>query len=172
VAEVDPELEAFIGRESPRLVGMLALYVGDRGLAEELAQEALIRLCQHWPRVRRMERPGGWLTRVAMNLARSSWRRRGAERRAQTRSGPPVLTTADPDVATTLAVRQAVAALPERQRRALVLRYYAQRSVAEVALDMGCAEGTVKSLTHKAIAALRRPPGLLQDHHEEEIASA
>jgi RNA polymerase sigma-70 factor (ECF subfamily) len=172
VAEVDPELEAFIGRESPRLVGMLALYVGERGLAEELAQEALIRLCQHWPRVRTMERPGGWLTRVAMNLARSSWRRRAAERRAQTRLGPPVLTTADPDVATTLAVRQAVAALPERQRRALVLRYYAQRSVAEVAADMGCAEGTVKSLTHKAIAALRRPPDLLVDHHEEEIASA
>ena len=85
---------------------MLALYVGDRGLAEELAQEALIRLCQHWPRVRRMERPGGWLTRVAMNLARSSWRRRAAE----------------------------------HQRRALVLRYYAQRSVAEVAVEMGCAE--------------------------------
>jgi RNA polymerase sigma-70 factor (ECF subfamily) len=172
MAEVDRELEAFISDESPRLVGMLALYVGERGLAEELAQEALIRLCQHWPQVRTMERPGGWLTRVAMNLARSSWRRRAAERRAQARAGPPALTAVDPDVATTLAVRQAVAALPERQRRALVLRYYAQRSVVEVAFDMGCAEGTVKSLTHKAIAALRRPPGLLQDHHEEEIASA
>lgn len=171
MAGVDPELEAFVGRESPRLVGMLALYVGDLGLAEELAQEALIRLCQHWPRVRKMERPGGWLARVAMNLARSSWRRRSAERRAHTRSDPPVLTTADPDVATTLAVRQAVAALPERQRRALVLRYYAQRSVAEVAVEMSCAEGTVKSLTHKAIATLRQRPGLLQDLHEE-IASA
>ncbi|MBW3643863.1 MAG: hypothetical protein KY447_13220, partial [Actinobacteria bacterium] len=59
----------------------------------------------------------------------------------------------------------------ERQRRALVLRYYAQRSVAEVAVEMSCAEGTVKSLTHKAIATLRQRPGLLQDLHEE-IASA
>jgi RNA polymerase sigma-70 factor (sigma-E family) len=172
VAEVDVELEAFIAAESPRLVGLLALYVGDAGLAEELAQEALIRLCQHWPRVRRMERPAGWLTRVALNLARSSWRRKAAERRALARCGPPMQESLDPDVALTLAVRQAVAALPERQRRALVLRYYAQRSVEEAAADMGCAEGTVKSLTSKAIASLRRPPGLLVDHHEEEIASA
>jgi RNA polymerase sigma-70 factor (sigma-E family) len=172
VTEVDVELEAFIAAESPRLVGLLALYVGEAALAEELAQEALVRLCQHWPRVRRMERPAGWLTRVALNLARSSWRRRAAERRALARLAPPVGETADPDVALILAVRGAVAALPERQRRALVLRYYAHRSVAEVAAEMGCAEGTVKSLTHKAIATLRRPPGLLQDHLEEEIASA
>lgn len=172
MAEVDVALEAFIGQEGPRLVGTLALYVGDAGLAEELAQEALVRLCQHWPRVRMMERPGGWLTRVALNLARSSWRRRTAERRALARLGPPVEAAVDPDVATTLAVRRAVAALPERQRRALVLRYYARHSVAEVAAEMSCAEGTVKSLTSKAIAALRRAPGLLSDHLEEEIARA
>jgi RNA polymerase sigma factor (sigma-70 family) len=54
-----------------------------------------------------------------------------------------------------VAVRSAVAALPPRQRAALVLRYYGGLSLAETAETLGCAEGTVKSLTHKAIAALR-----------------
>jgi RNA polymerase sigma factor (sigma-70 family) len=64
------------------------------------------------------------------------------------------------DTATTeLALRTAVAALPERQRTALVLRFFADLPPKEVASVMGCQEGTVWALVHQAIDALRRAPG-------------
>ena len=142
--------------EYPRLVGLLALYVGSRPLAEDLAQETLIRLHLHWPRVRTMASPHNWLCGVGLNLARSWWRRRYAEQRANRRfqaGRPTSMLTAEP--ADVLAIRAAVAQLPPRQRAALVLRYYGGLSVAETAEQLGCATGTVKSLTHKAIAGLR-----------------
>lgn len=154
MTEADPELAELCRQEHPRLVGALALYVGDRRIAEELAQEAMIRLCQHWPRVRGLDSPRAWLHGVAMNLARSWWRRWYAERRAIDRHGIDA-DRADPDPADAVAVRRAVAGLPIRQRQALVLRYYAALPVREVAAQMRCAEGTVKSLTSHAIDSLR-----------------
>ena len=131
--------------------------------AEELAQETLARVWLRWSRVRELDEPLAlaWTYRVAINLTNSWLRRRMAERRARARlaaraTDAPV----DPDPADAVAVRRAVAALPRRQRTALVLRYYADLPVAEVAALMGCAPGTVKSLTSKALAALRRVEGL------------
>ena len=73
------------------------------------------------------------------------------------------------DTALRLAVRDAVAQLPERQRATLVLRYFADLSVREVATVLGCAEGTVKAQTSAAIDALRRA-GILdpRDHHLDD----
>lgn len=146
--------------EYPRLVGLLALYVGSRPLAEDLAQETLVRLHLHWPRVRTMASPHGWLCGVGVNLARSWWRRRYAEQRANRRfvagRSPAVsVAAAIAEPADVLVIRTAVAQLPPRQRAALVLRYYGGLSVLETAEQLSCAPGTVKSLTHKAIAALR-----------------
>lgn len=152
---IDPALAELCEREHVRLVGLLALYTGDRAVGEDLAQETLLRLYQHWPRVRRMASPHAWLSSVGVNLARSWWRRRYAEQRAHRRLGPARRDVPDPEPSDAVAVRRAVAALPGRQRAALVLRYYGGLSVAETAEALDCAEGTVKSLTHKAIAALR-----------------
>src|SRR5918999_5063001 len=69
-------------QKHPRLVGMLGLYCGDGDVAEDLAQEALIRLCRDWRRVRQLHAPERWLHRVAINLAHSHYRRRAIERRA------------------------------------------------------------------------------------------
>jgi RNA polymerase sigma-70 factor (sigma-E family) len=153
--EVDPVLADLCEREHVRLVGLLALYTGDRAVGEDLAQEALLRLHQHWPRVRHMASAHAWLSSVGLNLARSWWRRRFAEQRAHRRLGRARPDVPDPEPSDVLAIRSAVAALPPRQRAALVLRYYGGLSVAETAETLGCAEGTVKSLTHKAIAGLR-----------------
>jgi RNA polymerase sigma-70 factor (sigma-E family) len=153
--EVDPALAELYGREHVRLVGLLALYTGDRAVGEDLAQEAFLRLHQQWPRVQDMASPHAWLSSVGINLARSWWRRRYAEQRAHRRLGPARADTPNPEPSDVVAVRSAVAALPPRQRAALVLRYYGGLSLAETAETLGCAEGTVKSLTHKAIAALR-----------------
>lgn len=150
---------AFCTRLRPALVGTLSLYCGDAEVAEELAQDTLARAWDRWPQVRTMTSPEAWAYRVALNLANSHYRRRAAERRARGRSTVPRLASEDPDTADAVAVRQAVAALPPRQRAVLVLRYFSDVSVAQTAQLMGCAEGTVKALTHQAIAGLRAAVG-------------
>jgi RNA polymerase sigma factor (sigma-70 family) len=139
------------------LVGALALYVGDRGVAEELAQEALARAWVDWDRVSRLDAPGAWVFRVAFNLARSRFRRLRAERRAHARLGPHDQDGGDHGavVPAVLAVREAVRSLPPRYREVIACRYFAELTVAETAVAMRCAEGTVKSLSHKALSALR-----------------
>jgi RNA polymerase sigma-70 factor (sigma-E family) len=153
--EIDPALAELCRREHVRLVGLLALYTGDRATGEDLAQEAFVRLSQHWLRVRDMASPHAWLTSVGINLARSWWRRRYAEHRANGSVGIARAAAPTPEPSDVVAVRSAVASLPPRQRAALVLRYYGGLTLAETAETLDCAEGTVKSLTHKAIATLR-----------------
>lgn len=148
-----PELVAFCQREHPRLVGALSLYCGDAALAEELAHEALTRACQRWDHVRAKEAPGAWTHRVALNLAHSWYRRRAAERRALTRHGAD--RPAGPASADHLAVRSAVARLPHRERRVVVLRYYLGYSPQEVADLGGQTPEAVRTLTHRAVTRLR-----------------
>lgn len=150
----DPRVE-FCEREYPRLVGGLTLYTNDRDLAQELAQEALARACQHWRRVQRMDAPGAWLWRVALNLANRSFARRRRRRHAEAGAAVGSISI-DRDGAGVLDLRAAVAALPKRQRIAVMLRYYADLPVSEVADLMHCREGTVKALTHQGLDRLRR----------------
>lgn len=151
-----PELTGFCREAWPRLVGALSLYTGDRHVAEELAQEALVRVCERWTEVQVMHSPMGWAHRVGFNLASSHYRRRGAERRARSRLRAIVdVVMPDVEAADSVALRRAVAALSEPQRRALVLRYYADLPVNEVALLMECPENTVKTHTRRAIKTLR-----------------
>jgi RNA polymerase sigma factor (sigma-70 family) len=143
-----------------RLQRALTAQVGDPLLAEELAQEALARVAARWSSLRDVERPDLYVLRVGANLAASWWRRRAVERRALARlhagAAPSYL---DPDGATSVALRAAVAALPRRQREAVALRYGADLAVRDAAAVMGCSEGTVKALTHQAIAGLRTTLG-------------
>lgn len=108
-----------------------------------------------------MGSPEGWTYRVAVNLARSRRRRLAARRDREewvARHGAAL--TDDPPVADALVVRAALQRLPLRQRTALVLRFFDDLPVAETAEVMGCAAGTVKWLTHRALAALRADPDL------------
>jgi RNA polymerase sigma factor (sigma-70 family) len=153
--EWESEFAAFCVEEHPRLVGALSLYCGDRVLAEELAQDALSRACRDWRKVRHLGAPGAWTHRVAINLANSHFRRAAAESRAKRRLQEDRRAYGDPglDRAAAMDIRSAVASLPRRQRTALILRYY-DLSVRDVAAAMECPEGTVKTLTSKAIASL------------------
>lgn len=139
------ELARHCEQAHPRLVGLLVLRTGDRGTAEELAQDALVELCRAWPDVRD---PQAWVTTVALRRAASWWRRRAAERRALWRHGPAQQVSQPEPVEDRLDVVEAVASLPRRQQEALLLRFYAGFDVAAAAAAMGCAEGTVTSLTH------------------------
>src|SRR5438067_1463084 len=109
--EVAPaDLVAFCEAEWSRLVGALSLYTGDADLAQELAQEAIAKVCQHWTRVRQMDAPVAWLHRVARNLAHSHFRRGVARTRAERRrAADRVRVDEEADV---IAIRAAVAALP------------------------------------------------------------
>lgn len=151
----------FCGRVRPWLVGALSLYSGRADVAEELTQETLSRVWLRWDEVSQMASPEGWAYRVGINLANSHFRRRAAERRARRRlARQQSWVTADTrDRSEAIAVRRLVATLPARQRTALVLRYYADLSVADTAALMECAEGTVKALTSQAIASLRTRSG-------------
>lgn len=162
------DLAAFCREEHPRLTRMLDLYLGDVHVAEELAQEALLRAAGRWDRVRLLDSPGGWTRRVAINLANSWFRRQAAARRARARSGRESDVHRDPDGADAVAVRRAVASLPPRQRTAVVLRHHEDLDVAEVAQVMGISHDAVRSLTKRGVARLRE---LLDDDltiHEED----
>ena len=157
--------EALVEAVRERLVGALTLATGRREVAEELAQDALVRAWQRWPEVRTADDPEAWVFRVGFNLAASWGRRQSAEWRANRRSragSPTADAHLDADAAGILALRSAVAALPARQRAVVVARYYLGYDVAGTAALLGIAPGTVKATTSHAFAKLR-VAGLLDD---------
>lgn len=162
----DRDIDRWIRATSPRLVGALTLHTGDAGLAEDVAQEAFARAWEQWHDVSQMANPGGWVYRVAFNLATSGGRRRSAEQRARHRIRRSAATdcrrgsSMAAGVADRITLRDALERLSDRQRAAVVLRFYGQLSVAEAADVMGCAPGTVKALTSQGVAALRTDLGV------------
>jgi RNA polymerase sigma factor (sigma-70 family) len=137
----------------PAVFGALALYCGSTDLAEELTQETLLRVWKHWELVSEMDRPDRWALRVAFNLAKSRWRRRRIERAVG--AAGFFVSAGEADATDGIVVRAAVAKLPPRQRAAVVVRYFNDLPVADAAVVLGCASGTVKALTHQAVANLR-----------------
>ena len=124
--------------------------LGDRGDAEDVAQEALARAAVRWSRLK--DRPEGWVTRVASNLAIDRYRRRN--RPAHTLTGPVGIV--DPHLGERGDLVVALRRLPRRQREAVVLRYLADLSEVQVALEMGCSVGAVKSHGARGLTSLRR----------------
>ena len=135
-------------------MGALRLYCGDSDLAEELAQETLVRVCAHWPKVVTMEYPQAWAHRVAINLANSALRRRRVRRRHQAREVVAEQTAADALAVTRVDLLRCLATLPPRQRAAVVLRYHVGFSALEVASLLGVSPGAVRMLTLRAKEAL------------------
>lgn len=161
----------FCDQVRTRLVGALTLACGDRDVAEELAQDTLVRVWERWAQVNVMDSREAWVFRTAFNLASSWGRRRGAERRANRRAGTDErYSPSEDDLAEVIAVRRAVACLPDRQRAVIVTRFYLGYDVAATAALLDCAPGTVKAATHQALENLRRS-GLVNDLPEEVQAT-
>lgn len=141
------------------LVRLAVLLLADRGAAEEVVQDAYVRLHQHWRRLREPDRALAYLRTSVVNGARSALRRRGVAQRYLDRAVPPPhapsAETGALGVLEHERVLAALAGLPARQREALVLRYYADLSEAEIAEVMGISRGAVKSHTARGVAALR-----------------
>jgi RNA polymerase sigma factor (sigma-70 family) len=153
---VEDELAEFCRREHGRLVAALVLVCGSRSTAEDLAQETLARVCRDWPRLQKLEAPGAYVHRMALNLSASGLRRGAAERRAAQRlSVEAGLGRAEPDSAAAIAVREALQTLRLDQRRVLVLRYFLGYSVLETAALLRMPEGSVKTHAQRGLTALR-----------------
>jgi RNA polymerase sigma-70 factor (sigma-E family) len=140
------------------LVGLARLLLDDRGLAEEVVQEAFVRTLARWDRLRESEDPFPYVQRAVVNLARSGLRRRLVRRRRHLTpdtesSGADAPVVADESRREVLA---AVRALPRRQQECVVLRYYLDYSTEETAGALGISEGSVKTHLHRALAAMQK----------------
>ena len=150
--------------ESRGLLAAVTAIVGDAHRAEEIVQDAFERAYRRWRRVSRLDRPGAWVRRVAINEAISQTRRRTSERKATVRL--EALAGVDPAPVDPLqaledeAVWAAVRALPREQAVVIALRYGADLGIEEIAETVGSTAPAVKSLLHRARAALRESAAL------------
>jgi RNA polymerase sigma-70 factor (ECF subfamily) len=139
----------------------------DSGAAEDLAQEAFVRLHRHWPKVSRYDSPEAWVRRVALNCA-FSWRRREGRRKeretraAEERSSASAATGSD-----LTELLSAIRTLPARDRALIGLYHLEDRPVAEVADLLGMQVGAAKVALHRA---RRRLAEALSDW--EEVGSS
>jgi RNA polymerase sigma-70 factor (sigma-E family) len=132
--------------------------LGSRPEAEDLAQEALARAFLHWKKVEPYATP--WVLRVTGNLAIDALRRRRLARRLHVAPVPDVVEGERVDL------QRALAGISRRQRSAVVLRYFADMSEADVAATLGCSVGTVKKHTSRGLQTLRRLLETEDDNHE------
>jgi RNA polymerase sigma factor (sigma-70 family) len=134
------DFDAFFVAQYPQVLRATRYVVGDRAVAEELAQDAFVKLLRNWSKVRRYDRPDLWVRTVALRDSqrerRRTWRRPALEALA----APPDVQPA-PDVVAA-DVLSAVAALPVRQRAVVVLFYLEDRPMEEIAEILGCAVST------------------------------
>lgn len=150
-----PGFRDFFDLEFPRLRDFAYVMSGSWSEAEELAQEAMVRTLRAWPRIRERENPAVYARTVLVNRRRTLIRRsKLAERHEATQAGPAGSSPQD-DVEQRTIVWAALLELPQRQRAAVVLRYYEDLSEAQTAAALGVAVGTVKSLVHKGLTQLR-----------------
>jgi RNA polymerase sigma-70 factor, ECF subfamily len=157
-AEDLSEFETFFRREYKVLVALAAAVSGSAELAEDVAQEAMVRARRHWDRVSVYDKPGTWVRRVTINLALSSRRKVALEAKARLawwdrREQPEELQPLDPDLIAALRT------LSPQQRAAVALHYLEDRSTAEIAELLGCSVSTARVHLHRGRQALAHELG-------------
>ncbi len=165
-AQVDPEFASYVAARQHQFLRVAFLVCGDRRLAEDLLQEAFVKLALRWDKIR-AENPDGFVRTVLYRDAVSAWRHRRREVLVDVvpehrRRGE------EPDRSTMrIDLLGALDTLTAKQRAVVVLRYFEDRSVAEAADALGVSEGTVKSQTYAALDRLRAViPGYVGQEEE------
>lgn len=154
--DADAALTQLFRAHYPSLLRLAVLLADDRATAEDLVQDAFVRMHRAWGRLRDPDKALAYLRTCVVNGSRSRLRRlRTARRNAEPRP------TDAPSAEVVAAERQehadvyaALHRLPARQRQVLVLRYYGELSEAEIAAALDISAGAVKSHAHRGIAAL------------------
>lgn len=157
---VDDAFAAFVADRGDDLLRVAYLLCRDAGRAEDLTQDALVKVLRRWRSAGAAAHPFAYARQVVVNEY-LGWRRLRASGELV---GTDELDAAVPDATDRLGERDVVwrliGALPARPRAVLVLRYYEQLTDAEIASLLGCAEATVRSITARALATLRDHPAL------------
>lgn len=130
----------------------LTATIGDRDLAREAVDEAMVRAYAQWSKVHAMDNPQGWVYRVAYRWAIDRIRRRKVEQRLIPRLGAD--TTTD-DLTVEPKLSPALASLPVEQRAVVILACVFEWPQAEIADVLGVRVGTVKSRLHRGLERLR-----------------
>lgn len=154
-----PSFEAWARASGAQLRRAALLLTGNVHDADDLVQDALVRVFAKWRRVRDMENRDGYARRVLVNRHLSIGRRlqRFKARQDLLVAGDPVAADARDAVPIARAdLRRALLTLGPKQRAVVVLRYYLDLPDAEVAEILGCSQSTVRSQAHRALAALRQ----------------
>jgi RNA polymerase sigma-70 factor, ECF subfamily len=157
VAEEPRSFEEFFGSEHARLFGALCLVTRDRHEAEEIMQDAFLRLWERWDRISGIDDPSAYLFRTAMNVFRNRYRRAALAVRRTVSLAPPedaFATVEDRDV-----VVRALNDLAPSQRAAVVLTCYVGLTSEEAGKALGMRAGTVRTLATRARAAIREKAG-------------
>ena len=145
----------------PALAGWCRRLTDDDGTAHEIAAEAFTRLWARWTKV---DEPRGFLYVTAANLVRDHWRKLERERRAMRRVTTEAALHGQREEGVDPSVRLLVQSLPLRLRTPVLLYYYADLPIREVAVLTGRKEGTVKADLHAARELLRSRLGGHLDH--------
>ncbi len=148
---VERDFDDFYASAFPSLRAQLYAYLGDRAEAQDVVQEAFCRAFVRWKRIREYSDPYSWVRRVAWNLATSKLRRQVTARTWLSRQREEHADEPSPD---RVALVAALSKIAPQLRRAIVLHYLGEMSVAEIALQEEVAEGTVKSWLSRGRAAL------------------
>jgi RNA polymerase sigma-70 factor (sigma-E family) len=152
------EFAWFFRAEYPEVVRTAYLLTQDRGTAEDVAQDAFAQLYAHWKKVSNYDRPDAWVRRVAIRMCGKHLRKRGRELSAlEQREEAAEQHGSDLDLA------RAVRTLPGSQRAAVVLFYFEDRPITEVAEMLGCATSTAKVHLHRARKKLAKLLGEVLD---------
>jgi len=141
-------------RHAPQALRLAYLLTGDARLAEDIVQDAFVRLAGRMLHIRSPEGFHAYLRTTVVNLVRSHRRRKAVELRHQEQRTVQV-PLEPPDISARDELRVALIALPVRQRTAIVLRYYEDLSEAQTAEVMRCRGSTVRSLVARGIFTLR-----------------
>jgi RNA polymerase sigma-70 factor (sigma-E family) len=155
--DADRAVTAIYSEHYRALVRLAAFLVRDNATAEEVVQDSFVAMHGAWRRLRDTDKALSYLRQSVVNRSRSVLRHRMVVDK-NTPKPPPDMPSAEHGAIIQLersAVVAALRALPERQREALVLRYYGDLSEAQIASVMGISRGAVKSHTARAMAALR-----------------
>ncbi|MBI5089594.1 MAG: sigma-70 family RNA polymerase sigma factor [Actinobacteria bacterium] len=143
------QFESFYEREYAATVRLAGFLSGDRTNAEDIAQDAFMRIR---PEFERLANPGGYLRTTVVNLCRNHHRRTNREAVRLARHGvePPAVSERAAELDETLH------RLPYPERAVIVLRYWLGLSEAEIAFHLGCRPGTVKSRHARALTKIRK----------------
>lgn len=133
--------------EYPAVVRTVYLVLHDRARAEEIAQDAFVQLLCHWDKVSRYEAPDAWVRRVAIRLAVRDVRR---ERRMSLLTLRATVETPTYDTVMDVDLLTAIKCLPPQQRSVVVLFYYEDRPMEEIADILGCSTSTGWVHLHRA----------------------